>query len=136
MPLTDPIRNFLNERRFAVLATRNPDGGIQQTVMWYLIEGDTIVMNTAKGRVKWRNMQDSNEISLCVEDGLRFVTMTGEVSFNDDRETALADIQRIGRRYDSEAEVRAAYEKNWRHQERVTLTMPIKRVVTHGFDGG
>jgi PPOX class probable F420-dependent enzyme len=136
MPLTDPIRNFLNERRFAVLATRNPDGGIQQTVMWYLIEGDTIVMNTAKGRVKWRNMQDSNEISLCVEDGLRFVTMTGEVSFNDDREAALADIQRIGRRYDTEDEVRAAYEKNWRHQERVTLTMPIKRVVTHGFDGG
>jgi PPOX class probable F420-dependent enzyme len=136
MPLTDPIRNFLNERRFAVLATRNPDGGIQQTVMWYLIEGDTIVMNTAKGRVKWRNMQDSNEISLCVEDGLRFVTMTGEVSFNDDREAALADIQRIGRRYDTEDEVRAAYEKNWRHQERVTLTMPIKRVITHGFDGG
>jgi PPOX class probable F420-dependent enzyme len=131
--LTNAVRDFLNERRFAVLATRNPDGTIQQTVMWYLLEGDTIVMNTAKGRVKWRNLQGSNQISLCIEDGLKFVTLTGEVSFNDDRETALVDIQRIGRRYDTEVEVREAYEKNWRHQHRVTLTMPIKRVVTHGF---
>jgi PPOX class probable F420-dependent enzyme len=129
--LTREIRDFLNERRFAVLATRNPDGSIQQTVMWYLLEGDTIVMNTAKGRVKWRNLQGSNQISLCVEDGLKFVTLTGEVEFRDD--PGAIDIQRIGRRYDTEDEVREAYEKNWHHQHRVTLTMPIKRVVTHGF---
>ena len=131
MPLTDPIRTFLNERRYAVLGTRNPDGGIQQTVMWYLLEGETIVMNTAKGRIKWRNLQGSNRVSLCVADGLRFVTLTGEVSFRDDPEAV--DIRRIGLRYDSEEEVRASYEQNWRHQQRVTLTMPIDRIVTHGF---
>ena len=131
--LTDPIRDFLNERRFAVLATSNPSGTIQQTVMWYLLEDDAIVMNTAKGRIKFRNMETANEISVCVEDGLRYVTLTGNVSFNDDQTVAQADIQRIGRRYDSEKEVRDAYETNWKHQQRVTLTMSIRHVVTHGF---
>jgi PPOX class probable F420-dependent enzyme len=131
--LSDAVRDFLNERRFAVLATSNPNGTVQQSVMWYLLEGDTIVMNTAKGRVKFRNMDRSHRISLCVEEGLRYVTLTGEVSFNDDQEVAQADIQRIGRRYDTEEEVREEHEQNWKHQQRVTLTMPIDHVVTHGF---
>ena len=133
MKLTDTVRNFLNERRFAVLATSNPDGTIQQSVMWYVLEDNTFVMNTAKGRVKFRNMRDTNQVSICVEDGLRYVTVTGEVSFNNDQTVAQADIQRIGRRYDTEEEVRDEYEANWKHQQRVTLTIPIKHVVTHGF---
>lgn len=133
MVLTDEVRAFLNQRRFAVLATSNPDGTIQQTVMWYLLEGDNVVMNTAKGRAKFRNIERSPTISICVEDGLRSVTIAGKVSLNDDPATGLADIQRIGRRYDSEEEIRDAYEKNWRHQQRVTMTLPIGRVVTHGF---
>ena len=64
---------------------------------------------------------------------MRYVTLTGEVSFNDDQEVAQADIQRIGRRYDTEDEVREAHEQNWKHQQRVTLTMPIDHIVTHGF---
>ena len=133
MVLNDDVRNFLNERRFAVLATSNPDGSIHQTVMWYILEGDTILMNTRKGRVKFQNMDRDNAISICVEDGLRFATLTGNVSFNDDQTVAKADIQRIGRRYDTEEEVRDDFEKNWKHQTRVTLTMPIDHVVTHGF---
>ena len=101
--------------------------------MWYVLEDNTIDMNTAKGRIKFRNMDGSNRISLCVEDGLKYVTLTGAVSFNDDQSVAQEDIQRIGRRYDSEEEVRDAHEQNWKHQQRVTLTMPIDRVVTHGF---
>jgi len=131
--LTDAVRDFLNERRFAVLATSNPDGSIHQSVMWYVLEDNTITMNTAKGRIKFRNMDGSNRISLCVEDGLKYVTLTGAVTFNDDQSVAQEDIQRIGRRYDSEEDVRDAHEKNWKHQQRVTLTMPIDRVVTHGF---
>jgi predicted pyridoxine 5'-phosphate oxidase superfamily flavin-nucleotide-binding protein len=33
--IADNVRDFLNERRFAVLATINKDGTPQQTVMWY-----------------------------------------------------------------------------------------------------
>ena len=49
----DPmVREFLEKRRFAVLATINPDGSVQQTVMWYQLQGDKVMMNTRRGRVK------------------------------------------------------------------------------------
>jgi PPOX class probable F420-dependent enzyme len=133
MALSNEVRTFLNERRFAVLGTVNPDGTIHQSVMWYLLEGDTILMNTRKGRVKFRNMTERQHVSLCIEDELRYVTLTGNVSFNDDQTVAHADIQRLGRRYDTEEQVRHDYETAWKHQTRVTLAMPIDTVTTHGF---
>jgi PPOX class probable F420-dependent enzyme len=134
--MTDEIRSFLNERRVAVLATLNPNGTIQQSVMWYRLDGDTIVMNTAKGRIKYRNIVNNPVTSICVEDELRSVTIGGMVEIDEDPARGIEEIQRIGRRYDTEEEVRDAFEQNWRHQHRVTLTLPITRVVTHGFQEG
>jgi PPOX class probable F420-dependent enzyme len=134
--VTDEIRSFLNERRYAVLATLNPIGTIQQSVMWYRLDGDSIVMNTAKGRIKYRNIANNPAISICVEDELRSVTIAGNVEIDEDPERGIEEIQRLGRRYDSEAQVRADYEKSWKHQHRVTLTLPITKVVTHGFGEG
>jgi len=67
--LSENIRAFLQEPRFAVLATINKDGTPQLTTMWYLLEGDTIVMNTKIGRTKERNMRRDPRISVCFEDG-------------------------------------------------------------------
>ena len=66
MPLDPEIREFLNEKRFAVLATINPDGSPQQTVMWYELRGETIVMNTTLSRVKGRNLQQDPRIIVSV----------------------------------------------------------------------
>jgi nitroimidazol reductase NimA-like FMN-containing flavoprotein (pyridoxamine 5'-phosphate oxidase superfamily) len=38
--LTDKLRSFLGERRYAVLATHDPDGGIHLTPIWFLFEDD------------------------------------------------------------------------------------------------
>ena len=56
MQLRDDVRAFLEEERFAVLATVNANGSPQQTVMWYELRGDTIVMNTIRGRKKDSNL--------------------------------------------------------------------------------
>lgn len=71
MALDDRARAFLDEQRFGVLGTINPDGTIQQTVMWYLLRGDQIVMNTVRGRKKDRNVLRDRRVSICVEDGYR-----------------------------------------------------------------
>ena len=78
--LTDAMREFLQERRFAVLATINTDGTAQQTVMWYELRGDTIMMNTTNDRVKDANVRRDPRISICVEDGYRYLTISGSVS--------------------------------------------------------
>ena len=57
MALSGAVRAFLEEPRFASLATINPDGSIQQTVMWYAVRGARILMNTARGRKKERSLR-------------------------------------------------------------------------------
>jgi PPOX class probable F420-dependent enzyme len=130
----DPtIRAFLEERRFAVLATINADGRPQQTVMWYELRGDHVMMNTRRGRVKDRNMLRDPRVSICVEDGQRFVTIVGRIEFVEDEATAQADIKALAIRYDGpergEEQARTAFSK----QQRVTLLLPIEHVITHGF---
>jgi len=52
--LSEKARALLQERRFAVLGTINKDGSPQLTTMWYLLDGDVILMNTKAGRTKER----------------------------------------------------------------------------------
>ena len=67
--LSEDVRTFLEEARFAVLGTVNANGSPQQTVMWYELRGDIVMMNTLRGRKKDRNLLRDPRASLCVEDG-------------------------------------------------------------------
>ena len=132
--LDDAVRRFLEERRFAVLATVNPDGAAQQTVMWYELRGDHVMMNTARGRKKDRNLLRDRRVSICVEDGYRFVTIEGVVELVEDQAVAQADIKALAERYDGPERAEEMARDRFRKQERITLLLPIGRVMTHGFD--
>lgn len=130
--LSDTARAFLGERRFAVLATINKDGTPQQTVMWYELQGDEVMMNTALGRLKDHNLGRDPRISVCIEDGYRFVTLRGTVTLNHEQDVAQADIKRLAVRYDGaeQAEKSAA---NFRREHRITLRMKIDGAMERGF---
>jgi len=131
--LTDKVRHFLGERRFGVLATVGNDGLPQQTVMWFELQGDEIMMNTARGRVKDRHLRRDPRASLCIEEGYTYVTLLGPVELNDDPATAQADIARLARRYHGANAERQI--ESFRRQERVTIRMRIERAVVNGIDG-
>lgn len=126
----------MSKHRFPVLATLNPDGTIQQSVMWFDLEGDRIMMNTKLGRHKDRNLRENQTVSLCFEDETRYVTLSGRIEIIDDRERAQADIYRLAIRYDGEEAARRAVETGFGQQERVTLLMTVDKVLTHGLDQG
>ena len=130
MALDPNVRAFLEEQRFAVLATINSDSTPQLTVMWYELRGDTIVMNTRLSRVKGRNLQRDPRISVCVEDGERFVTVSGTATLNDDPATAQADIRALAIRYDGEEEGAREAEETFSKQDRVSIYLPISSVIT------
>ena len=134
--LTSEQLEFLEEPRFAVLATTFPDGRIQQTVMWYALRGDTIMMNTARGRIKDRNIRANPAISLCWEEGYKFLTLSGTVTeMIEDREQALNDIFALARRYNPEAtdaDIDRSFS-NFRQEDRVTLIVSIDSVIANGF---
>src|SRR5947209_12700293 len=129
--LSDKARAFLQERRFAVLGTINPDGSPQLTTMWYLLEGDTIVMNTKAGRMKDRNIRRNPHISICVPDGYSYVSVSGTVEIIDDPKTAQHDIYRLAVRYDGEGEAKRQMEEQFSKESRVTLHLKSEHVIEH-----
>jgi PPOX class probable F420-dependent enzyme len=78
--LTDAQRALLDGRHYAVVATLNADGSIQQTVVWYILEGDEIRFGIGAESVKARNLARSPTISLTIEDGVRYLTLSGEAT--------------------------------------------------------
>jgi PPOX class probable F420-dependent enzyme len=133
--LRDDVRAFLEETRHAVLATVNANGSPQQTVMWYELRGNVIVMNTRRGRKKDRNLIRDPRASLCFEDGIRYVTLEGAIDMVDDPAIAQADIAALARRYHDPVTAEKVAREVFASQERVTLMLHIDRADVHGFDG-
>jgi PPOX class probable F420-dependent enzyme len=135
LKLRDDLRAFLEEDRFGVLGTINENGSPQQTVMWYELRGDTIVMNTRRGRRKDRNLLRDARASLCVEEGYRYVTLEGTIEMIEDQAIAQADIAALATRYDGPETAAETVRNVFNKQERITLHLNVDRVEVHGFDG-
>jgi PPOX class probable F420-dependent enzyme len=126
--LPDNIRNFLSQRRFAVAATINEDGTPQQTVVWYELQGDRIMMNTRVGRIKEKNLKRDPRMSFCIEDEYTYLYIKGRVELNYDQERAQADIKALAVRYDGEEVAEQKARERFSKQKRVTIYMSIEEV--------
>jgi len=80
--IPDKYRDLFNKRAFASLATLMPDGRPQVTPVWCDIEGDLVIVNTAKTRQKDRNMRRDPRVALAVidpENPYRYLEIRGRV---------------------------------------------------------
>ena len=69
-------------RAFVYLATQMADGSPQVTPVWFNTEGDTILVNSAEGRVKDKNMRARPIVTLCIQDPgnpYRYLQVRGRV---------------------------------------------------------
>ena len=135
MALSGAARRFLAEKRFAVLATIGADNLPQQTVMWYELRGDAIIMNTAAGRLKDRYMRRDPRVSICVAEAYTYVTITGRVEIVDDQTTAQEDIKRLAVRYHGQEDGEKQAREQFSKQQRVTLRLAIEQVIENGLGG-
>ena len=72
-----------DKKAFAHLATNMPNGAPQVTPVWVDYRDDHVLVNTAKGRVKARNMKVGSPVALSVADPdnpYRYVQVRGVVS--------------------------------------------------------
>lgn len=125
--LNERQREFLAAPRFGALATVNEDASAHLTVMWYALDGDEVMFNTARERRKPSNLTRDPRVSLLVFDSYRFIRVSGLA-----RETAtgaegLEEIHRLAVRYDGEDSARRAMER-FRTQERVSYRFTIRHV--------
>ena len=122
-----------HEGMFGTLATVMPDGRPHQAVVWYLVRGDTVVLNSAVGRIWPTNLLRDPRCSLSIEDGYEWVGVRGRVEAVTDQETAQADIAAMARRYhaaDPETAERMIREL-FQPQERISFLLHPERVIEH-----
>ena len=75
--------DLFSKPAFAHLVTLMPDGSPQVTPVWVDLDGNTVIVNTAKGRLKDRNMKRDPRVALAVSDPAnpyRYVQVRGRVS--------------------------------------------------------
>jgi PPOX class probable F420-dependent enzyme len=86
-PLSDATLELLDGRNYAVLATVNPDGSPQTSVIWVGRDGGDLLFSTVEGRVKHRNMLRDPRVSVTVIDSAdpeNYVELRGRVSMTPD----------------------------------------------------
>ena len=66
--LTQPTLALVDGKNYAVLATTNPDGSPQTSVIWVGRDDDGVLFTTVAGRVKHRNMMRDPRVSITVID--------------------------------------------------------------------
>lgn len=137
--LTPDIRDFIAATRFVSIATIDPDGGPRQAVVWYRLDGDEIVINSAIGRRWPANLLRDPRISLTIgdaTDGYRWVGLTGTVTAIRDQPAAQADIAEMARRYhaDDHAKAERLITQRFERQERISFRVRIDAVHDH-LDG-
>ena len=64
MQLPDEIGSALDENVFVHIATLNPDGSPQVSVVWMTRRGDTVLFSSAEGRIKPRNIALDPRVAL------------------------------------------------------------------------
>ncbi len=66
MAFTDRVAAIIDGPNFAHVATLDPDGHPQNTVMWIMRDDDRIVLNTAQGRRKWHNLRRDPRLGISI----------------------------------------------------------------------
>lgn len=132
MTIPEDVRAFLEQPHLCVLATINRDGSPQLTVMWYDLVDDTIVLNTTRGLVKERNLRRDPRVAICVEDGMRYVTLRGRAEIIEDRATQEAEVARMAARYNGPRRG-ATHWQTIAHQERLGIHVRVTGLQTRGF---
>jgi PPOX class probable F420-dependent enzyme len=123
--LTPNALKLIEGKNFASLATIGPDGSPHVTPMWIDHEGDTILMNTAEGRVKLRNISQDPRVGVTIFDQKNpydRVVIQGEV-IAQIHEGAEAHIDKLARKYTGANQ----YQKSSPDEKRMILKIkPIK----------
>ena len=100
--IPEKYQDLMSQKKaFAMLATSMPDGSPQVTPVWFDFDGGILRVNTAKGRVKARNMTTGAPVALAIVDPdnpYRYVQIRGHVGTVTEN-GADAHIDRLAKKY-------------------------------------
>ncbi|MEV2213384.1 PPOX class F420-dependent oxidoreductase [Streptomyces sp. NPDC050997] len=96
-------REFVSHgTRTAKLSTVRADGSPHIAPIWFLLDGDEVVLNTGKATVKGRNLARDGRVALCVDDDrppFDYVVLQGRARVIEELDEVRHWAGRIGARY-------------------------------------
>ena len=81
--IPDKYTDLFKKKAFASLGTLKSDGSPQVTPVWVDYDGKNIIVNTAEGRVKDRNLRRDGRVALAIVDPdnpYRYLGVEGKVA--------------------------------------------------------
>ncbi|HLB18617.1 MAG TPA: PPOX class F420-dependent oxidoreductase [Gaiellaceae bacterium] len=125
-------RAFLDESPYVGVATTlREDGSPHSTIVWVDVEGDKVSFNTARGRLKPKNLERDPRASLLMvdpNDSYKWVAVSGPAELTE--EGADAQIDKLAKKYLGKDEY------PWRNpaETRVKVLIEPEKVDASGFD--
>ncbi|MET7824308.1 PPOX class F420-dependent oxidoreductase [Streptomyces sp. NPDC005386] len=96
-------RAFVSQgTRTGKLSTVRADGSPHVAPIWFVLDGEDLVFNTAKDSVKGKNLARDGRVALCVDDDrppFAFVVLEGRAVLSEDVDDLQHWAARIGGRY-------------------------------------
>ncbi|HET6705788.1 PPOX class F420-dependent oxidoreductase [Amycolatopsis sp.] len=87
LTLPDAVRTLVDGRNFATVATLDPDGGPQTSVVWVGLDDGDLVFSATEDRRKVRNLRRDPRISVSITDAenpYRHTQLRGTVTITPD----------------------------------------------------
>jgi PPOX class probable F420-dependent enzyme len=131
--LSRPVIEFLKRPLATRLATVNPRGSPQQTIMWFTYEAGDFLFTTMTDRVKFRNYQHDPRASLTIldpENMRKWAIVSGKLPV--DNRDPLAFYQSFAEHYLGEKRL-AEWRRTAVLERRTVLRLTPQRIRTMGF---
>lgn len=119
--IPDTYKDLFQKKAFAHLATVGADGNPQVTPVWVDFDGTHIRFNTAKGRVKDKNLRRNPKVALSIQDPdspYRYMQVRGRVA-EIAEQGADAHIDALAKKYINQDKY------PWRRPDEVRVTYKI-----------
>ena len=124
------ITDYLAAPYIAVMVTLHRNGSPHVTPNWYRYDGTMLTFITRKDRLKYRNLQRDNRISVCIYDppvASHYVVISGTATCTD--QDIWDEARRIIARYRAPEEV-DGYVARWQTEPRVLITVTPTHIAT------
>lgn len=119
--IPEQYRDLFTKKAFAHLATVGKDGAPQSTPVWLDYDGTHVRFNTARGRVKDRNLQRNPRVALSMldpENPYRYIQVRGRVVEMTEKD-ADAHIDALAKKYIGQDKY------PWRRPGEVRVTVKV-----------
>ena len=134
VPIPDNFRDLFEKPVYVALVTVMPSGQPQATVVWVDYDGANLLVNTARGRQKDRNMKPGARVTVLAIDPqnpFRWIEVRGRV-IEETEQGALEHINKLSLKYRGEPDYYARSPERRGKETRVIYRIEPRKVNPYG----